>query len=64
MQAGSCSSVTRDGEVNRPVGDWPSDWVDTVHEEDGGNDEFGVRPQSGVKILKEAMYGLVCRNSV
>ena len=50
--------------MNRPVGDWPSDWVDTVHEEDGGNDEFGVRPQSGVKILKEAMYGLVCRNSI
>ena len=29
---GSCSSVCRDGHVSRPVGDWPSDWVEYVHE--------------------------------
>ena len=61
---GGCSSVTRDGSINRPVGDWPADWVDTVHDEDGGDDKIGVRPQSGVRLLKEAMYGLICRNSV
>ena len=62
--SGNCSSVTRSGGVNRPVGDWPSDWVDTVHDEDGGEDLIGVRPQTGVQVLKEAMYGLVCRNSI
>jgi hypothetical protein len=35
-----------------------------VHDEDGGDEANGVRPQSGVDVLKEAMYGLVCRNSI
>ena len=62
--SGNCSWVVRSDGVNRPIGKWPSDWVDAVHDEDGGEDLLGVRPQTGVHILKEAMYGLVCKNSI
>lgn len=61
---GGCSSVVRDGGRFRPVGDWPADWVDIVHEEDGGCDDRGVRPQKGAEILRDVMYGLVCKNSI
>ena len=63
-RVGNCSSVSRQEGVNRPVGDWPIDWVDTVHDEDGGEDVRGARPQTGVQVLREAMYGLVCRNTI
>ena len=39
----------------RPIGNWPEKWYDGVHEEDGGDDERGVRPQNGTKILEEEM---------
>ena len=64
VQHGGCSSITREGDVNRPVGNWPKDWVDTIHEEEGGDDQHGVRPQRGVEVLKEAMYALVCKNTM
>ena len=38
--------------------------MDGVRDEDGGDDYYGVRPQQGVEALKEAMYGLVCHNSI
>jgi len=63
-QHGGCSSVIRDGSVNRPVGKWPADWIDVVHEEEGGDDLYGVRPQQGVEVLKNEMYALVCKNSM
>ena len=44
-QHGSCSLVMRDSEINKPVGDWPKDWVDGIHEEEGGVDHCGGRPQ-------------------
>ena len=56
--------MVRENGVNRPVGKWPSDWVDGVHDDEGGDDHYGVRPQQGVEALKEAMYGLVCHNSI
>ena len=64
VQHGGCSSVIRENGVNRPVGKWPTDWADGRHDEDGGDDYYGVRPQQGVEALKEAMYGLVCHNSI
>ena len=48
VQHWSCSSVVRKNGVNRPVGKWSSDWVHGVHDEDGGDDHYGVRPQQGV----------------
>ena len=27
-----------------PIGDWCKHWIHPVHEEDGGNDDFGPRP--------------------
>ena len=38
--------------------------MDGVHDEDGVDNHYGVRPQQGVETLKEAMYGLVCHNSI
>ena len=64
MGQGHCSSVTRDGSLNRPNGEWPVDWVDAVHEEEGGADYHGVRPQQGAEAFKESMYALVCKNSM
>ena len=32
-QHGGCGSVIRDGDINKPVGQWPKDWIDVVHEE-------------------------------
>ena len=51
-------------ELIDPLEKWPSDCVDAVHDEHGGEDLFGVRAQTGVRILKEAMYGLVRKNSI
>ena len=64
VQHGGCSSVVGEHGVNRPVWKWPSDWVDGAHDEDGGDDCCGVRPQQGDEAFKEAMYGLVCHNSI
>ena len=64
VQHGGCSSVIRENGVKRPVGKWPSDWADGEHDEDGGDDRYGVRPQQGVEAFKEGMYGLVCRNTI
>ena len=58
------AALLRSDGVNRPIGKWPSDWVDDVHDEDGGEDLLGVRSHTGVQIFKEAMYGLVCKNSI
>ena len=33
-------------------------WVDTLHKEDGGADEFGRRPQGGSKLLQQALQVL------
>ena len=44
--------------VTRPIGDYPKDWLDEWHEEDGGHDSIGVRPQMGVTLLKKEMNGL------
>ena len=48
----------------RPKGDWPKHWVDEMHEEDGGEDDRGIRPQRGVEILKREMHLLNCRNGI
>ena len=42
----------------RPTGDYPSHWSDYWHEEDGGDDHRGVRPQVGVTLLQKEMDGL------
>ena len=44
--------------TRRPTGDYPDHWVDYWHEEDGGDDSRGVRPQMGVTILQTEMDGL------
>ena len=33
-------------------------WKDTVHEEDGGADTYGSKPQNGTAILKESLASL------
>jgi hypothetical protein len=51
------STSMKDG-VHRPTGDYPDHWLDYWHEEDGGDDQRGVRPQIGATLLKKEMDGL------
>ena len=51
-------SVHRKDGVTRPTGDYPEHWTDEWHEEDGGDDMRGSRPQMGVTLLKAEMDGL------
>ena len=44
--------------THRPTGEYPSNLLDYWHEEDGGDDSRGVRPQIGVTLLKKEMDGL------
>ena len=43
---------------------WPDHWLDPVHEEDGGCDKFGLRPQAGIEILREELDALVFRDGI
>ena len=45
-------------------GKFPEHWKDTVHEEDGGDDHRGVRPQQGIEILREELDALTFRNGI
>ena len=40
-------------------GEVPGHWRDTVHEEDGGHDDRGIRPQHGIEILREELLSLI-----
>ena len=51
------STSLNDG-THRPTGEYPQHWLDYSHEEDGGHDRRGVRPQVGVTLLKKEMDGL------
>ena len=44
--------------THRPTGDYPHHLMDYWHEEDGGDDHRGVRPQVGVTMLQREMDGL------
>ena len=55
---------SQSGGIQRPNGGWPDAWVDFVHEEDGGEDARGVRPQNGVGILREGIQALYTKNGV
>ena len=44
-----------------PIGDYAEHWFDGVHEDEGGDDHRGVRPQQGTEILKKEMNGLLKR---
>ena len=50
-------NVVHDGKV-------PSHWVDCVHEEDGGSDCRGIRPQSGIEVLREELDALTFKNGI
>ena len=45
-------------------GNWPEHWVDFVHEEDGGDDARGIRPQCGTELLKEQILELTHGDSI
>ena len=51
------STSVREG-AHRPTVDYPDHWLDDWHEEDGWDDQRGVRPQVDVTLLKKEMDGL------
>ena len=55
------STTTKDGTTG-PIGDNLDWWIDIWHDEDGGCDDRGVRPQNGVTLLRQEMHGLTCKN--
>ena len=66
---GSLSSIclgTVDEVLKKGVqqGQWPSHWTESMHEEDGGNDAFGLRPQNGIDILKNELDALTFKDGI
>ena len=47
--------VAPSSSTTAPNGDSCKHWIDPVHEEDGGNDGFGPRPQRGIELLKDEL---------
>ena len=50
-----CNIMKAAGVAERTDGAIPSHWEDTIHEEDGGHDRSGDRPQDGRDMLKQGM---------
>ena len=48
----------RGGEILKPIGDWPENWLDSIHEFDG----HGVR--EGETILKSELDSLYLQNEI
>ena len=48
--------------VVKPIGGWPKTWIDSVHEEEGGDDAFGGRIQSGIEMMQKSMNALYSKN--
>ena len=45
-------------------GRYPSRWTDGAHEEDGGCDDRGIRPQLSIGFLKGELDALIFRNGI
>ena len=60
----SVGLVHDEGGIGMPAGGWPDHWIDPIHEEPGGKDKFGLRPQEGVDILKAHMYALTYKQGI
>ena len=45
-------------------GQFPSHWCDCVHEEDGGCDLRGERPQEGIELLREELDALTFKSGI
>ena len=58
------STIRVIGKTIVPIGQWASNWVDPVHEEDGGDDRFGAKPQEGINILKAELDALSFKNGI
>ena len=58
------STIREHSGLTKPNGDWPDHWFDPVHEEDGGCDCFGARPQNGIAILKEHLDAPTWKNGI
>ena len=50
--------------IGYPIGDWPDNWVDPIHEEAGGSDCFGLRPQNGIELLRAHMDALNWKDGI
>ena len=53
-----------DNEVVRPKGEWPDEWMDRLHEEEGGMDKFGVRMTDGREHLKREVGSMMMREGM
>ena len=60
---GLCTNIEKT-EIERPKGQWPQHWGDTIHEEDGGADIFGTNPQNGQELLRVMLAKLLMKDGV
>ena len=58
----TCVGTVKEVIENGLKGQWPSHWVHPVHEEDAGDDKFGLRPQQGIDILKKELDALTFKD--
>ena len=57
-------SVREFADATKPSGSWPANWIDKMHEPDGGMDTLGPRPQHGIDLLKSELDALTMRNGI
>ena len=50
--------------MTKPMGNWPDNWVDMMHEREGGDDILGPRPQNGIELLQSERDALTMRNGI
>ena len=60
----SLSSVVHKKGETFPRGSWPLHWRDVSHEEDGGSDHLGSRPQNGIQVMKDELQALYVKHGV
>ena len=54
----------RGGEVLKPIGDWPENWLDNIHEFDGHGVDDLPEDRSGETILKAELDSLYVQNGI
>ena len=64
LVGGISSTVIERSSGNVPSGSWPGNWCDYVHEQDGGDDKFGTRPQRGIEMLAKELESLTFRDGI
>ena len=64
LSSGRLCSILDDIGIGKTAGDWPTNCVDCVHDDDGGDDKLGLRPQRGIEILRAEIDAPTFKNGI